>query len=259
MTLYKLKQITNGIGKLDGWDFSRLRVGRDPVPWHYPDVVRQYLKPTDRVLDIGTGGGEIFFSLASFFREGIAVDQNPKMIETAKRNLAEQSIANVTLMKMDASNLHFEDAAFDVVLTRHLRVYPEQIVSVLKPGGYFITQTVGQRISLNLLHGFGWTPSSFGPDWWQTVDELAEVFQALGCHVLAKAEYDVPYWFEDVESLIFYILSVPWPEKIELETHWQQIDQIMKKCRSERGFESNEHQGLLIVQKRFVNVQETNE
>lgn len=108
---------------------------------------------------------------------------------------------------------------------------------------------VGRRISLNLLKGFGWTPASFGPDWWQTVDEPAFEFQELGCHVLAKAEYDVPYWFEDTESLIFYILSVPWPERIELETHWHAINNIMETCRSERGFESNEHQELLVVRK----------
>lgn len=249
MTLEELKQIAEKVGKLDGWDFSRMRTGRDPVLWHYPDVVRQYLKPTDRVLDIGTGGGEIFLSLASSFDDGVGVDQNPQMIETAQRNLVEQSIENVSLMQMEASELRFNGDEFDVVLTRHLRVFPEQIVRVLKPGGYFITQMVGQRISLNLLEGFGWTPTSFGPDWWQTVDELAVEFQELGCHIRAKAEYDVPYWFDDVESLVFYIMSVPWPEKVELETHWLQINHILEMCRSERGFESNEHQELLVVQK----------
>ncbi|MEM7125547.1 MAG: class I SAM-dependent methyltransferase [Chloroflexota bacterium] len=253
MTYDELKQIAERVGKLDGWDFSHIRAGRDPVLWDYVEVVRQYLKPTDRVLDIGTGGGEIFLSLADSFAEGVAVDQNPKMIETAQRNLSEQSIGNVTLIQMEASDLHFHDASFDIVLTRHLRVYPEQIIRVLRSGGYFITQMVGQRISLNLLEGFGWTPASFGPDWWQTADELAQQFQDLGCHVLAKAEYDVPYWFEDLESLIFYILSVPWPEKIVLEQHWQSINRIVETCQSERGFESNEHQELLIVQKRGAN------
>ena len=64
ITLDKLKQIVDVNGKLDGWNFSRVRAGRDPVLWDYVDVVRQYIKPSDRVLDIGTGGGEIFFSLA---------------------------------------------------------------------------------------------------------------------------------------------------------------------------------------------------
>jgi len=66
MTVDELKQIVEAVGTLEGWDFSRVRAGRAPVLWNYVDVVRQYLKPTDRVLDIGTGGGEIFFSLAPY-------------------------------------------------------------------------------------------------------------------------------------------------------------------------------------------------
>ncbi len=55
LTFDELKQIAEKVGKLEGWDFSRVRAGRAPVLWNYVDVVGQYLKPTDRVLDIGTG------------------------------------------------------------------------------------------------------------------------------------------------------------------------------------------------------------
>jgi 2-polyprenyl-3-methyl-5-hydroxy-6-metoxy-1,4-benzoquinol methylase len=86
VTLAELQQIVDANGQLDGWDFSRLRVGRAPAPWDYVQVVRSYLKPAHRVLDIGTGGGEIFFSLASSFGAGVAIDHNPAMIATARRN-----------------------------------------------------------------------------------------------------------------------------------------------------------------------------
>ena len=56
MTLDEIKQIVAANGKLDGWDFSHIRTGRGPTLWNYTEVVRQYLKPTDRVLDIGSGG-----------------------------------------------------------------------------------------------------------------------------------------------------------------------------------------------------------
>ncbi len=45
-------------------DFSHMCTERDPVPWDYRAVVRGYLRPTDAVLDIGTGGGEHFWALA---------------------------------------------------------------------------------------------------------------------------------------------------------------------------------------------------
>ena len=113
MTFNDLKQIVESVEKLDGWDFSRMRTERAPVPWDYVDVVRQYLKPTDRVLDIGTGGGEIFLSLAPYLGEGIGIDQNPKMIETAQRNRSAQSIDNITFMQMEGADLQFDANEFD--------------------------------------------------------------------------------------------------------------------------------------------------
>jgi SAM-dependent methyltransferase len=249
ITFDGLKQIVDANGKLDGWDFSRVRAERDPVPWDYVDVVRQYLKLSDRVLDIGTGGGEIFFSLASYFGKGVGIDQNPAMIETAQRNLTALSIGNISLMRMDASDLRFDADEFDVVLLRHLRVYASEIVRVLHPGGYFIAQMVGQRSSQNILNAFGWTPDSFGPEWWQTVSDLADQFRLHGCQVITQAEYNVPFWFHDLESFMFWLMSVPWPDEIELQKHWQNISQILETSQTERGIETNEHRGLLIVQK----------
>lgn len=120
MTLDDLRLIAEGVGKLEGWDFSRVRDGRDPVPWNYVDVVQQYLKPTNRVLDIGTGGGEIFLSLAPYFGEGVGIDDDPAMIKTAQRNQSNLSIDNVSLMRMDGKDLQFNPEEFDVVLSRHV-------------------------------------------------------------------------------------------------------------------------------------------
>jgi SAM-dependent methyltransferase len=249
ITLDVLKQIVEANGKLDGWNFSRLRTRREPVAWDYVDVVRDYIKPLDRVLDIGTGGGEIFFSLASCFGKGTGIDQDPTMIETARRNQSALAIGNISLVRMDGSDLGFEADAFDVVLLRHLRVYVREIVHVLHPGGYFIAQMVGQRSSLNILNAFGWTPSSFEAGWWQTVADLADQFRLHGCQLITQAEYDVPFWFQDVESFLFWLMSVPWPEEIELQKHWQIISQILETSQTERGIETNEHRGLLVVQK----------
>jgi hypothetical protein len=57
------------------------------------------------------------------------------------------------------------------------------------------------------------------------------------------------YWFEDIESFLFWVMSVPWPEKIVLEKHWQNINHILETSQTERGIETNEHRGLLIVRK----------
>ena len=67
-----------------------MRDQRDPVPWDYLTVVRQYLRPTDHVLDVGTGGGENFLALAPHFGTGVGVDVDPAMIAASQRNQQQQ-------------------------------------------------------------------------------------------------------------------------------------------------------------------------
>lgn len=68
-----------------GWDFSRMHTQRGPVPWNYLDEVKKYLRSEDEVLDIGTGGGEQFISLASFFRSGVGIDIDEGMVQVARQ------------------------------------------------------------------------------------------------------------------------------------------------------------------------------
>lgn len=249
MTLDELKQIVAANGKLDGYDYSHIHIGRGPVPWDYKDVVRRYLKPTDRVLDIGTAGGEIFFSFASCFGEGVCFDYDPDMLRTAKRNRSTLRLDHMTILQMWAADLGFRAGSFDVILNRHVKVYASEIVRALRPGGLYIGQMVLERTSLNFLAAFGWTPDSFESGWFQTVAGLVEEFRSLGCRILAQGEYDLPYWFLDVASLMRWVMAVPWPEEIDLDRHWQSINRILETCQTERGIETNEQRGLLVVQK----------
>ena len=258
MTLEDLKRIAASVGERRGWDFSRVRDDRDPVPWDYADVVRRYLQPSSRVLDIGTGGGERFLALAPHFGAGVGIDADPTMIQVARENTPPSLVDKVSFEVMRAEALGFPDAAYDVVLNRHASVYVEEIVRVLRSDGIFITQQVGGRNTQNIFSVFGW--GSNGEYWsryWrergclpQDVATLSETFRQAGCTVIARAEYDVRYYFLDVASLVFWFKSVPLPEDFNVEKHWRQVAQIITEYRTPKGIETNEHRELLIVQKR---------
>jgi len=249
LTIDQLRQISDSVGERRGWDFSRVRSEHAPVPWDYADVVRKFLTQSDHVLDIGTGGGEIFFALAPSFRRGIGIDSSVEMINQALQNRAAQRIANVDLAVMDGHNLSFPDAQFDAVLNRHATVTVSETARVLRTNAYFLTQQVARRNTLNLLEAFGWTPATFGDDWWQPMEELAADFVQAGCQVVARAEYDVSYWFCDVESLVFWLKAAPLPEPFDVEKHWHFVNRILKEYVTPGGIETNEHRELLIVQK----------
>jgi len=50
---------------IQGWDFSRIneRWECPNPPWNYQFLVRTYLKDSDILLDMGTGGGEILLTI----------------------------------------------------------------------------------------------------------------------------------------------------------------------------------------------------
>jgi len=251
-TLEALRHIAASVGERRGWDFSRVHDERDLVPWDYAEVVRRYLRPTDRALDVGTGGGERFLSLAPYLGTGVGIDISPQMIETALANKAAARADNVSFDVMPAEALRFADAEFDVVLNRHSAVDVGETLRVLRPGGYFIMQQVGQRNLGNICALFGCGPGgeyAYDPQQ-EEVGPLAEAFRQRGARVVCTAEYDVGYRFLDVQSLVFLLKAVPIPEDFGIEKHWRQVDRIITDYHTPRGIETNEHRELLVVQKR---------
>lgn len=83
------------------------------LPWQYPEEARKYLRPSDAVMDIGTGGGERFIELAPYFGSGLGIDIDPKMVSTAGHNAA--GVARVAFAVMD-DGLEGLDRRFDVIL-----------------------------------------------------------------------------------------------------------------------------------------------
>ena len=245
-----LIRIAASVGERQGWDFSRIQASRDPVPWYYGEVVRRYLKPTDTVLDTGTGGGEKFLSLAPFYGRGVGIDVDRQMIEVAQNRLTPLLMERVSFEVMSVDNLRFPDESFDAVLNRHSLVNPEQIVRVLRPGGVFITQQIGPRNAQNVIRVFGCTAGGqyrARPD--QDVDSLAAAFASLGCAIVTRAEYDVPYFYHDIESFVFWLKAVPIPEDFDMQRHWPHVMQILAESTTLRGIKTNEHRVLLIVRK----------
>lgn len=250
LTRDNLLKIAASVGERQGWDFTRVRDARDPVPWSYNEVMRHYLKPSSVVLDVGTGGGERFISLAQYYGQGIGVDLSPAMIETARGNLTPTLAEKVSFEVMSADDLRFPAELFDVVLNRHSIVNPAQITRVLKPGGHFIMQTVGPHNTANICSVFG---VSIGGEYHPRADQawavLVDAFASRGCTIEVEAEYDVPYTFIDLPSFVFWLKAIPMPEDFDMEQHWEKVAQIVAGATTPQGITTNEHRQLLVVRR----------
>lgn len=99
-------------------------------------------RPTDRVLDVGTGAGHTALAFAAVAAHVTALDPTPEMLAEVERNAAARGAGNVTTKRGAAEALPFPDGSFELVATRlashhfaDLATAVREMARVLVPGG----------------------------------------------------------------------------------------------------------------------------
>jgi SAM-dependent methyltransferase len=223
-----------------GWDFSSMNGLRQPVPWDYQDVVRLYVRPSDVVLDVGTGGGERLRELARSFGHGLGIDVDPGMVLLASENPAAGNLS----FRVGSERLESVPETFDVIIDRHAPFDLAAVAAHLEPGGYFITQQVGERNMACVKAALG-QPSAPPPIQPQAI-------AASGLQPLAFMEYDVEYVVPDIESLVFWLNALD-PGHADVDgqsalASAMALNRVLAGNVDERGFVTNEHRYLAIAQ-----------
>ena len=75
--------------------------------------------PTDTVLDVACGGGNVVCAFARVVGHATGIDLTPAMIEQARALEREQGLANVSWRVGDVLPLPFPDGAFSIVTARY--------------------------------------------------------------------------------------------------------------------------------------------
>ncbi|MGN0730029.1 class I SAM-dependent methyltransferase [Treponema sp.] len=109
--------------------------------------IAPYITEDKTVLELACGTGQLTFLLAEHSGSWKATDYSENMIAEIKK-LASARLANATFEVQDATDLHYADSQFDVVLianTLHIMPQPEkalrEIFRVLKDGGILLAPT----------------------------------------------------------------------------------------------------------------------
>lgn len=210
--------------------------------WDYVALVKEYIKPTDKVLDIGTGGGERFLQLARYYKIGVGTDSDPEMVEIAVGNAKK---VNNTSFLTDTDRLNRLSKDFNVIINRHAPFNLVAIKEHLVNHGYFITQQVGQNNTANIKKVLGQSNSN------PPITKI--MIQDASLKTLSFREYDIDYYVEDIESLVFWLKALDvLHADIEGSKAVGDVDtlnKILKGNVTDKGFKTNEHRYLVIAQK----------
>ena len=99
MNELEYKSFYNKVGRLNGWDFSKIKCETVGDTWDFYSEVKERCKPSHILLDVGTGGGENVLNIASSVKLLIGIDNSNGMIATAHSNLKNQVYKMLSFFK----------------------------------------------------------------------------------------------------------------------------------------------------------------
>lgn len=145
------------------------------------------------ILDIGCGAGFFSILLSQAGHTSTGIDLTPEMVSESQY-LAEQVQSIATFQVMDAENLDFPEASFDVVVARNVTwnlPHPDQAYAewlrVLKPGGillnYDAEHAKGHHHRPEMLHNAHANVPT------ELLDKCHTMY-----HMLEISRYDRPMW-----------------------------------------------------------------
>lgn len=232
-----------------GWDFSYLE-GRwedEALSWNYKEAVQAYLRDTDTLLDMGTGGGEFLLSLGHPHHLTTVTEAYVPNVELCMETLAPLGICVKQVLTDE--ELPLESYSFDTVINRHEAYVPSEVARIIKPGGYFITQQIGGLNDRDLSEALLETYEPALPN--HNLVHSVQALKQVGFEILVQEESYTPLRFFDTGALVYFAKIIQWEfPGFSVEKCFKELC-ALEEVRKKKGYiEGTEHR-FFIVAKRL--------
>lgn len=250
LELKKYCQSQEAVAHMKGWDFSHIK-GRfqsyeKNLPWNYKDIVKKYLKPQDKLLDIDTGGGEMLLSFNHSHNLTTVTEGFAPNVRLCNEKLKPMGIRVCEVT--DYANMPFEDGEFDVVINRHGTYDAEELYRILKPGGVFVTQQVGEDNDRELVELL--LPGSKKPFPGMNLASQKAKFIKAGFSVLEENEAFRPIEFYDVGALCWFARIIEWEfAGFSVDKCFDRLIEAEKIIEEGGCIKGNVHRYLIVARK----------
>lgn len=252
------------LANFSGWDFAFLeeRLIEDPLPWDYAHLVRERIPTAKTMLDLCTGGGERLAGFAPLPRLTIATEPHRPNVPIASERLGTVG-AHVIQVDPETENvfgpssresrpcprrrLPLQDSSFDLIVCRHGSFSAEEIARLLRPGGTFISQLVGEDNYPHLNSRLQGSPTVWIPPGGPKPRTLEEV----GLDVLERSEARPRAVFKDIGAIVYYRKAVPWQiADFDVESYRDRLRCLHEEIQNRGGLQTHCHRHLVVARKK---------
>lgn len=235
--------------QIHGWDFSHIR-GRyeeeADLPWDYGALVRSFLNSGMDILDYDTGGGEFLLSLNHPCHKTSATEGYPPNVALCAEKLLPLGINFKECG--DPSAIPFEDAAFDLILNRHGAFDPAEAFRLLRRGGIFITEQVGEDNDRDLVELV--LPGTDKPFPHLNLSEQRRSFENAGFQIIQAEEAYRPIRFYDIGAFVWFARIIEWEfPGFSVDNCFQRLLKMQETLEKNGKIEGTIHRYLIIAEK----------
>lgn len=249
MREFQYEQFYDEIGRVNGWDFSKVKCRSEDVKWDFYGEVRKRCEGKEILLDIGTGGGENVLKIASCLLLVVGIDLSSGMLEKAQANLRSTNVRNVRLFQMSSKSIQFPDGFFDIISCCHAPFDSIEVAKVLKKKGVFLTQQVSEADKTNLKKAFG-RGQSFHKKDGELKEKYAQELKKAGFSAVRTFEYDAIEYYQRPEDLVFLLTHTPIiPNFGQDKRDFKILHQFIENNRTEKGIQTNSKRFMIVAEK----------
>jgi SAM-dependent methyltransferase len=195
----------------------------EALPWEYDDVVCAHAVGSPDLLDLGTGGGEWLAALRCLPPRVVATEGYAPNVPLARQRLGALGIQVVVADAPDnvaqepgarEPPLPFPDASFSLIVARHESYLPAEVGRVLRPGGVFVTQQVGER-NEDDVYGLLGRPAPPATGW--NAAFARRQLEGVGFTVTRAEDAQVETTFADVGAFAWWLRMISFSVPFSLE------------------------------------------
>lgn len=247
--LRKTWEQEESIAQIKGWDFSHINDRYEEeksLPWDYEAIIHELLRDDMKLMDYDTGGGEFLLSLHHPYENTAATEGYPPNVQLCRERLLPLGIDLRECS--DASKVPFADESFDIMINRHGDFDPTEIWRMLKPGGYFVTQQVGNENDKDLVDTL--LPGLENPFPHNNLKEQREAFEKAGFEIIKTDEAFNPISFFDVGAFVWFARIIQWEfPGFSVENCFDRLLQLQRTIEKDGSFTGTTHRFLIVARK----------